>query len=52
MNRMKNRKNADADKEASTPGRSELFTTTTELASAKASASAAEVAIPSNFRQR
>lgn len=54
MNRMKNRrqeKSSDSE-QASTPGRSELFTSTLLLNSAKSSASATDVAIPANFRQR
>lgn len=54
MNRMKQRKqekSADSA-EKPVPGRAELFTSTTELHSAKSSASAADVAIPAGFRQR
>lgn len=54
MNRMKQRrqeKSSDTE-QASTPGRSELFTSTLLLNSAKSSASANDVAIPANFRQR
>lgn len=53
MNRMKQRKQEKSDSsEQSAPGRSELFTSMTELRSAKSSASAADVAIPAGFRQR
>ncbi len=52
MNRMKQRrqeKSAESS-QAQTPGRSEFFTSTTELISA--STSAADVSLPANFRQR
>lgn len=54
MGRMKKRqqeKKAESS-EASTPGRSELFTSSTELNRATSSASAADVAIPTGFKQR
>ncbi len=52
MNRMKQRKQEKSAEsgQAATPGRSELFTSTTEMISA--STSAADVALPANFRQR
>jgi hypothetical protein len=56
FNKMKNRRNADKkpaeSSEPTAPGRSELFTSTLEVNSASSSANAAELSIPTNFRQR